>query len=127
MAKNGVWELAKLPPGRRAITCKWMFKAKRDETGNVNTYKARLVARGFVQQEGKDYDETFAPVVRHETVHVLFVVAAAAELHVRQLDVTTAYLNGQLDEELYLSIPPGFAVDEGDGMVLRWNGITLWA
>ncbi|KFD59182.1 hypothetical protein M514_28639, partial [Trichuris suis] len=103
-----VWELDDLPQGRKPISCKWAFKAKLDSQGRVHTYKARLVARGFSQKYSEDYDETFAPVVKHDTIRVLFAVAAARRLHVRHLDVKCAYLNGNLEEELYMEQPQGF-------------------
>jgi len=74
--KNRTWELADLPHGHRAITLKWVFKLKRDEAGTVVKHKARLVARGFVQQEGVDFDDAFAPVARMESVRLLLALAA---------------------------------------------------
>uniref|UniRef100_A0A5S6QZ02 Reverse transcriptase Ty1/copia-type domain-containing protein n=1 Tax=Trichuris muris TaxID=70415 RepID=A0A5S6QZ02_TRIMR len=119
LEKHKVWEIADLPPGKRTISAKWVFKAKHDDQGNIHTYKARLVARGFSQIHGRDYDETFAPVVRHETVRILFAVAAMKKMHVRHIDVKTAYLNGKLDEELYLEPPAGFDQPTTGGKVLR--------
>uniref|UniRef100_A0A5S6QQU2 Integrase catalytic domain-containing protein n=1 Tax=Trichuris muris TaxID=70415 RepID=A0A5S6QQU2_TRIMR len=114
-----VWELVDLPQGKKTITSKWVFKMKPDSQGRAHTYKARLVARGFSQKYGLDYDETFAPVVRHETVRVLFTVAAARRLHVRHLDVKCAYLNGELEEEIYMEQPQGFVVPGKESKVLR--------
>ena len=108
LQEHDVWELTDLPSGKSAISCKWVFKAKLDSEGKVHTHKARLVARGFSQKYGEDYDETFAPVVHHETIRVLLAIAASRKLHVRQLDVRSAYLNGDIEEELYLEQPPGF-------------------
>ena len=119
LLKHDVWELADLPAGKRAISCKWVFKEKLDAKGHVHTYKARLVARGFSQKYGSDYDETFAPVVKHETVRILLAVAAAKGLNVRQLDVRSAYLNGELEEELYMEQPPGFIKQGQEDKVLR--------
>uniref|UniRef100_A0A5S6QJX2 Reverse transcriptase Ty1/copia-type domain-containing protein n=1 Tax=Trichuris muris TaxID=70415 RepID=A0A5S6QJX2_TRIMR len=119
LERHKVWEIADLPPGKRTISAKWVFKAKRDDQGNIHTYKARLVARGFSQIQGRDYDKTFAPVVRHETVRILFAVVAMKNMHVRHVDVKTAYLNGKLDEELFLEPPPGFSQPTTGGKVLR--------
>ncbi|KFD60150.1 hypothetical protein M514_27678 [Trichuris suis] len=113
-----VWELVDLPQGKKPISCKWVFKAKLDSQGRVQTYKARLVARGFSQKYGEDYDETFAPVVKHDTIRVLFAVAAARGLHVRHLDVKCAYLNGKLEEELYMEQPQGFVEAGKESKVL---------
>lgn len=114
-----VWKLTDFPPGRKAITYKWIFKGKTDSEGNVHTYKARLVARGFSQRYGEDYDETFAPVVRHETIRVLLVIAAQRRLHVRHLDVKSAYLNGELNEEIFMEQPEGFVKPDSENKVLK--------
>ena len=74
----------------------------------MHAYKARLVARGFSQKYGQDYDETYAPVIKYETVMVLLAVAAAHNLYVCHLDVKSAYLNGKLDEDIYMEQPPDF-------------------
>jgi len=103
--KYQVWELTELPPGKKVTTCKWVFKAKWDGEGQVHTYKARLVAREFSQAYKKDYDETFAPVVKHETICTLLCVAAKRKLHVHHLDVKSAYLNGELEEEIFSEQP----------------------
>lgn len=117
--QHQVWELAELPPGKKAISCKWVFKRKRDGDGRISTYKARLVARGYAQRYGEDFDETFAPVVKHETVRVLFAIAAQKGLHVRQLDVKSAYLNGELDEIIFMEQPEGFVDHDNEDKVLR--------
>uniref|UniRef100_A0A5S6R0A3 Reverse transcriptase Ty1/copia-type domain-containing protein n=1 Tax=Trichuris muris TaxID=70415 RepID=A0A5S6R0A3_TRIMR len=119
LEKHKVWEIADLAPGKRTISAKWVFKAKHDDQGNIHTYKARLIARGFSQIQGRDYDESFAPVVRHETVRILFAVAAMKTMHVQHIDVKTAYLNGKLDEELFVEPPPAFDQPTTDGKVLR--------
>lgn len=114
-----IWELTDLPPGKKVTTCKWVFKAKLNGEGRIYTHKARLVARGFSQAYGEDYDETFAPVVKHETIRVLLCIAAQKGLHVRHLDVKSAYLNGQLEEEIFLEQPPGFQKSGQESKVLR--------
>lgn len=119
MLEHEVWELADLPPGRKAVSCKWVFKEKTDGDGKIHTYKARLVARGFSQQYGDDYDETFAPVVKHETVRVLLTLAAQKKYHVRHLDVKSADLNGELDQEIYMDQPEGYVIPVTEGNVLK--------
>jgi len=116
---NKTWELTSLPHGRKAVSCKWVFRVKRTATGEVDRYKARLVARGFTQEHGIDYDETFAPVARLASIRVLLAVAAAEDMEVQQMDVKTAYLNGELDEEVYMEQPEGFAVRGSERKVCR--------
>jgi hypothetical protein len=96
--KNRTWELTDLPRGHNAITLKWMFKLKRDEAGAIIKYKARLVARGFVQREGIDFDDTFAPVARMESVRLLFALAAQEGWRVHHMDIKSVFLNGDLNE-----------------------------
>ena len=116
---NRTWELADLPHGHRAITLKWVFKLKRDEAGAIVKHKARLVARGFLQQEGIDFDDAFAPVARMESVRLLLALAALKGWHVHHMDVKSAFLNGDLKEEVYVHQPPGFAIPGKEGKVLR--------
>jgi hypothetical protein len=96
--KNCTWELTDLLRGHNAITLKWMFKLKRDEAGAIIKYKARLVARGFVQREGIDFDDTFAPVARMESVRLLFALAAQEGWRVHHMDIKSVFLNGDLNE-----------------------------
>lgn len=101
--KHKVWSLCDLPKERKAVNCKWVFKTKLDDDGQIYARKARFVARGFLQRFGEDYDSTFAPVVKHETIRALLVIAAQKKMHVRQLDVKSAYLNGELENEIYMN------------------------
>jgi hypothetical protein len=116
---NKTWELALLPPGHRAIGLKWVFKAKRDPDGKINKHKARLVAKGYAQREGVDFDEVYAPVARIETIRLLIALAAQNGWKVHHMDVKSAFLNGDLIEEVYVHQPPGFIVKNGDGKVLK--------
>ena len=97
------WELSEIPPGRKAIVIKWVFKRKHDADGNIERYKARFVAQGYNQKYGTDYDETFCPVVRFESARTLITLAAKHKLQLHQLDIATAFLNGELKEEIYMS------------------------
>jgi hypothetical protein len=108
--KNKTWELTDLLADHRSITLKWVFKMKKDEKGAVTKHKARLVARGFVQQEGVDYDDAFASVTRMESVRVFLALAAQEGWWVHHMDVKFVLLNGDLKEEVYVCQPPGFAV-----------------
>jgi hypothetical protein len=116
---NRTWELADLPHGHRAITLKWVVKLKRDEAGAIIKHKARLVARGFLQQEGIDFDDAFAPVARMESVRLLLALSAHQGWHVHHMDVKSAFLNSDLKEEVYIHQPPGFAIPGKEGKVLR--------
>ena len=107
LGKHGTMELVPRPEGRKTITCKWVYRIKYDANGNVVRHKARLVARGYSQIHGLDYTETFAPVTRLETLRLLFALAVEKDWEVRQIDVKTAYLYGDLDEEIYMESPEG--------------------
>lgn len=102
---NKIWSVVDLPPGRTAIGSKWVYKIKTDSEGNVARYKARLVAQGFTQKYGVDYDEVFAPVTRSATFRTLLSIAGNHNLIVKQYDVKTAFLNGSLKEEIYMKPP----------------------
>jgi hypothetical protein len=117
--KNCTWELTDLPHGHGVITLKWVFKLKRDEAGAIVKHKAHLVARNFVQREGIDFDDTFAPVAQMESVRLLFVLAAQEGWRVHQMDIKSTFLNGDLKEEVYVHQPPGFAIPGKEGKVLH--------
>ncbi len=113
MNENQVWTLVDLPNDRKAVENKWIFKRKTDADGNVTIYKARLVAKGFRQIQGVDYDETFSPVAMLKSVRILLAIAAHYDYEIWQMDVKTAFLNGDIEEELYMMQPKGF-VDPKD-------------
>jgi histone deacetylase 1/2 len=105
---NGTWTLEPLPPGVKPLPPKWVFKIKRDSNGNIERHKARLVVKGFLQVEGIDFSEVYAPVSKHSTLRALLSVTAIHGLQLRQLDVKTAFLNGDLQEDIYMVQPPGY-------------------
>ncbi|CAI7925489.1 unnamed protein product [Closterium sp. NIES-54] len=115
--ENGTWELVELPEERKAITSKWLFKIKSDADGKIERYKYRLVAKEYQKKEKVDYKELFAPVVKLTTLRTLLAGAAIKGWVVKQMDVTTAFLNGVLEEEIFMAQPEGF--DDGSGRVLR--------
>jgi hypothetical protein len=108
LIKNNVWTLVDRPTNENVVKCKWVYKKKLDTSGKPSKFKARLVARGFSQVEGIDYTDTFAPVVRHSTLRILFSIATELELEIDHIDVTTAFLNGELNEKIYMEQPSGF-------------------
>ncbi|KAJ4720195.1 Retrovirus-related Pol polyprotein from transposon TNT 1-94 [Melia azedarach] len=118
--KNQTWELTKRPRDRKIITCKWVYKKKEGETSVEGIkYKARVVARGFTQREGVDYNEIFSPVVRHTSIRVLLAIVAHQDLELEQLDVKTTFLHGELEEEIYMTQPNGFQVPGKEDYVCK--------
>ncbi|CAI7887785.1 unnamed protein product [Closterium sp. NIES-54] len=106
-AITAVWELCELPPGKKAISSKLIFKHKYGSDGELTRYKSRLVAKGFQQTKGKDFDEIFAPVGKGTTLRVILGKAANRGWRIKQMDITTAFLNGIILEELYMLQPEG--------------------
>ena len=100
--------VVELPDGRKSVRSKWVYKAKIGEDGTVERYKARLVAQGYTQKYGDNYDETFCPVARQESLRVLLALSVQYGLRLYQVDVVTAFLNGNLEEEVYMAQPEGF-------------------
>ncbi|KAG2758739.1 Retrovirus-related Pol polyprotein from transposon TNT 1-94 [Phytophthora cactorum] len=109
--KNETWILVPLPKGRKAIGNRWVFRVKENQAGEIERFKARLVAKGFLQKYGIDYDETFAPVAKFTSIRILLSLAAKYNLTLHQMDVKTAFLNGLLDEDIYMAQPDGY-IDE---------------
>ena len=107
--KTGTWDLVDLPSGKSAISYKWVYKIKTRSDGTVDNYKARLVARGFTQEYGIDYEENFAHVARLSYVRTLIVVYAARKWPLFQMDVKIAFLNGELSKEVYMKLPLGYS------------------
>ena len=107
--KTGIWDLVNLPSRKSAIGCKWVYKIKTRSDGTVDHYKARIVTRGFTQEYGIDYEETFAPVARLSSVMTLIVVSTARKWPLFQIDVKNVFLNGELSEEVYMKLPPGYS------------------
>jgi hypothetical protein len=113
LLKTCTWDLVDLPVGKFAIGCKWVYKIKTQFDGTVDRYKARLVAKGFTQEYGIDYEETFASVARLFFVRILITVSASQYWPLFQMDVKNVFLNGELTEEVYMQLPPGFSYPLG--------------
>ena len=119
LRKNNTWSITVLPHNKRAIGCKWVFTVKCKADGNVERYKARLVAKGFTQTHGIDYQETFAPVAKINSIRILLSLAVNFNWPLHQFDVKNAFLNGELHEEVYMSLPPGFEENLGRDKVCK--------
>lgn len=116
---NDVWDLVELPESRKPVGNKWVFKKKTKAGGSIERYKARLVAQGFSQKQGLDYDETFSPVIRFESFRNLVAVAVQKGLKLHQLDITAAFLNGHLEDEVFMRQPDGFVVEGKEHLVCK--------
>ena len=110
MYSNLVWELADPPEGVKPIECKWIYKRKRGVDGKMETFKARSVAKGYTQRERVDFEETFSPVAKLKSIRILLSIAAYYDYDIWQMDVKTAFLNGYLEESIYMMQPEGFIV-----------------
>jgi hypothetical protein len=122
LVRTGTFEYVDLPEGRKVVTCKWVFSVKYNQWNEFERFQAHLVARGFTQIYGINYKETFAPVVKFTSLRIMFAVAAHFGLTIYQMDVVTAFLNADLEEDIYMpSQPPGLPPKldaHGDEMVL---------
>lgn len=103
------WTITELPPSKTAIGCRWVYKIKYNADGTIDRHKSRLVDLGNNQEEGIDYQETFAPAVKKTTVRIVLEVGAAKGYELFQMDIYNAFLHGDLEEEVYMKLPPGFS------------------
>nr|GEY20615.1 zinc finger, CCHC-type [Tanacetum cinerariifolium] len=117
--ENNTWVLSDLPPGCKPLGCKWIFKKKMKVDGAIDKFKARLVIQGFRQKEGIDYFDIYAPVARITTIRLLLALVAIHNLVIHQMDVKTAFLNGDLDEEVYMKQPEGFVMPGNENKVCK--------
>lgn len=117
--KNDTWDLVELPAGIKPIGLKWVFKIKCNVDGTISKYKARLVAKGYVQRHGIDYNEVFALVAHIETIRLIITLAGSYGWQIHHLDAKTAFLNGELKEDVYVTQPEGFIVDGQEQKVYK--------
>jgi hypothetical protein len=116
---NGTWEVVDRPYGCKPIGCKWVFKKKLRPDGTIERYKASLVAKGYKQKKGEDFFDTYSPVANLTTIRTLLSVAASYGFIIHQMDVKTAFLNGELEEEIYMDQPDGFIANVQENKVCK--------
>ena len=121
LLSHNTWDLVDLPEGRKAVGCKWVFKTKRKASGEIDKHKARLVAQGYSQEAGVDYDEVFAPVARYKSIRSVLAIANQFNLECHQMDVVSAFLNGELIDEIYMKQPEGFVNEQHPTKVCKLN------
>jgi hypothetical protein len=119
ITKNDVWEIVPRPKSKDVVSSKWLFKIKHVVDGSIEKYKARFVTHGFFQKEGIDYEETFAPMARYTSIRTIIALAAKMKWKLHQMDVKTAFLNGVIEEEVYIEQPHGFEVEDRKSHVCR--------
>jgi Reverse transcriptase (RNA-dependent DNA polymerase) len=117
--ENKTWSLVESIKGQKVIGLKWVFKLKKDSERRIVKYKARLVAKGYVQQYGIDFEEVFTPVARMEMVRMIMVLAVQEGWLLHHMDVKSAFLNGELKEEVYVTQPPGFEIQGQEHKILK--------
>ena len=121
MKVNQVWSLVDLPPGQKAIGNKWIPKIKRNVDGSIDRFKVCLVEKGYTQKEGINYVETFSPIIRFTSIRLLLAIVTNLNLELHQMDVKTTFLNGELDEEIYMEQPVGFIVKGQERKVCKFQ------
>jgi hypothetical protein len=117
--KNDVWEIVPRPNSKDVVLSRWLFKIKHAAYGSIEKYKARFVARGFSQKEGIHYEETFAPVARYTSIRTIIALATKMEWKLHQMNVKTTFLNGVIEEEVYIEQPQGFEVEDRKSHVCK--------
>jgi hypothetical protein len=124
--KNDVWDIVSRPQGNFVVTSKWIYKIKHIVDGSIDRQNMRFVARGFSQVEGIDYEETFSPLARYTFIHMIISPATYMGWRVHQMDVKTTFLNGEIEEEVYIKQPYGFVIHEKESHVCRLKKGLVW-
>jgi hypothetical protein len=125
--KNSTWDVVRFPKEKKVVRCKWIFKRKKGLSPKEPVrFKARLVANGFSQIPGIDYNDVFSPIVKYSSIRAFFGIVAMRDLELEQLDVKTTFLHGELEEEIYMDQPEGFIVSGKEGSCLQIKEILIW-
>ena len=119
LLSNHTWDIVSLPKGKKHVSCRWVYTVKCKSDGSIDRYKARLVAQGYTQTYGIDYHETFAPVAKMNTIRIIISLAVNLDLPLNRYDITNAFLNGDLKEEIYMELPPGYEGVKSEGKVCK--------
>jgi hypothetical protein len=119
MSTNKVWDLVEIPQGAKIVGCKWVYKTKYDSKGNIERFKARLIAKGFTQREGIDYNEIFSPISSKDSFRIIMALVAHFNWELHKMDVKTAFINGDLQEDVYMAKPEGFDVEDKEHLGCR--------
>jgi hypothetical protein len=117
IVKNDVWDVVSRPKEKTMISSKWIYKTKHSVDGSIKKHKVRFMARGFSQKEGIDYEQTFAPVARYTSIRAILAITAMMKWKVHQMDVRTTFLNGVIEEEVYVEQPQGFETHDSQTRV----------
>jgi hypothetical protein len=118
---NNTWTLVPLPVGRKYVSCKWVFKIKQGVNGEVERYKARLMARGFTQTYRMDYNETFSPITKFTSIRCILALTALENMEIHQMGVKTTFFNNELKEEIYMEQPQVFMHQGGEHLVCKFH------
>uniref|UniRef100_A0A803PPQ3 Reverse transcriptase Ty1/copia-type domain-containing protein n=1 Tax=Cannabis sativa TaxID=3483 RepID=A0A803PPQ3_CANSA len=121
LKRNKTWVMVPLSPGKQAIGCKWVFREKENTDGSTTQFKVRLVAKGFSQQYGHDFTETFSPVIKPTTIRVILTNSLSEGWSIKQLDINSAFLNGESAEEVYMTQPPNLIDKDFPDLVCKLN------
>jgi hypothetical protein len=121
MSSNGVWDLVEIFDGVKRVDCKWVYKTKYDFKGKIKRFKTRLMAKGFTQQEEIDYTKTFLSVFKKDSFRIMMTLVAHYDLELHQMDVKTVFLNGDLQESVYMAQPKGFIIEGKEHMKYKQN------
>jgi hypothetical protein len=125
--KNSTWDVVHLPKHKKVVRCKWIFKRKEDLSPKEPArFNARLVAKGFSQILGIDYNDVFSLVVKHSSIRAFFGIVAMRDLELEQLDVKTVFLHGELEEAIYMDQPEGFIVPGKEDLVCKFKEVLIW-
>ena len=116
--KSQIWDLCKLPRGKRALKNKWVYRMKEEDRGN-KIFKLRLVVKGFAQKKDIDFDEIFSLVVKMTSIHTILSIMAIEDFHLKHLDIKTTFIHGDLDEDIYMAQPQGFELKGKDNLVCK--------